>query len=98
MEHSIKSMEKRTTKTSKFVPVPVALFLMVFLTLIAFGALPRVFQQQALFLHTKEQLSEPPSVAVTIAQPGPAIEELLCLALQKLSKTLLLCSRQRLSQ
>ena len=62
-------------KNTKLAPVPMALFLVVFLALIAFGALPRVFQQQALLMHTKEQLTEAPAVSVTVVQPGPAIEE-----------------------
>jgi len=88
MEHS--NIEKRkqailATQTSlssarkqfKLVPVLVAIFLVTFLALIAFGALPRIFQQQALFLHTKAQLTEAPSVSVTIAQAGPATEEFI---------------------
>lgn len=47
----------------------------VLLGLIAFGALPRVFQQQALIQDTKKQNSEFRSVSVVIAQPGAAVEE-----------------------
>lgn len=43
--------------------------------LIAFGALPRVFQQQALIQDTKQQNGELRSVSVVVAQPGAAIEE-----------------------
>ena len=52
-----------------------AFFVIVFLALIAFGALPRIFQQQALIFHTKAELAEAPSVSVTTVQAGPKIEE-----------------------
>ena len=59
---------------SKIVPVLLVLFLVAFLALIAFGALPRVFQQQALVSHAKMELSQAPSVSVMVAQPGSATE------------------------
>ncbi|MFN8554845.1 MAG: efflux RND transporter periplasmic adaptor subunit [Candidatus Obscuribacterales bacterium] len=43
--------------------------------LIAFGALPRIFQQQTLIQDTKKQISEAPSVSIVVAQPGAAIQE-----------------------
>jgi RND family efflux transporter MFP subunit len=45
--------------------------------LIAFGALPRIFSQQALIQETKKQNTETPSVAVAIAQPGNPTEEFI---------------------
>jgi RND family efflux transporter MFP subunit len=45
------------------------------IALIAFGAVPRFVQQQALIQDTKKQNTEAPSVSVTIAQPGAPIEE-----------------------
>lgn len=47
----------------------------VLVVLIAFGALPRIFQQQSLIQEAKKQNSEAPSVSTVIAQPGAAIEE-----------------------
>ncbi len=52
-----------------------AIVVVVLIGLIAFGALPRVFQQQALIQDTKKQNSEFRSVSVAVAQPGAAIEE-----------------------
>ncbi len=49
----------------------------VFLALIALGALPRIFQQQALIFHTKTELAEAPLVSVTTVQAGPAVEEFI---------------------
>ncbi|HEY9730866.1 MAG TPA: efflux RND transporter periplasmic adaptor subunit [Drouetiella sp.] len=49
--------------------------IVVLVGLIAFGALPRIFQQQSLIQETKKQNSEAPSVSTVIAQPGAAIEE-----------------------
>ncbi len=53
----------------------VILAVVALLGLIAFGALPRVFQQQALVQDTKTQNTQVPSVSVAIAQPGAAVEE-----------------------
>jgi RND family efflux transporter MFP subunit len=43
--------------------------------LIAFGAMPRIFEQKALLERTKTEITEAPHVSVAVAQPGPAIEE-----------------------
>lgn len=48
---------------------------LVLCALIGFSALPRIVQNQALVLHTKDQLKEKISVSVTVAQPGLAVEE-----------------------
>lgn len=47
----------------------------VLIGLIAFGALPRISQQQTLIQDTKKQISEAPSVSIVVAQPGEAIQE-----------------------
>ncbi|MBI2811624.1 MAG: efflux RND transporter periplasmic adaptor subunit [Candidatus Melainabacteria bacterium] len=64
-----------TTKRSNLPWVFGTIAIVVLLGLIAFGALPRIFQQQALIQDTKKQNSESPSVSVTVAQPGASIEE-----------------------
>ncbi|MFN8658868.1 MAG: efflux RND transporter periplasmic adaptor subunit [Candidatus Obscuribacterales bacterium] len=46
-----------------------------FLTLLLFGALPRIMQQQDLLHHSHSQLAQNPSVAFVVAQSSPAVEE-----------------------
>ncbi len=48
---------------------------LVFAGLIAFGALPRIMQQEALVKHTKKAIADIVSVSVTEAQPGSAVEQ-----------------------
>lgn len=49
--------------------------IVVLLGLIAFGALPRIVQQQTLIQDTKKQTSEAPGVSIVVAQPGAAVQE-----------------------
>ena len=53
----------------------VALALVALVGLVAYGALPRVAQKQALDEHTKQQLMQAFPVSVIAAQPGPAVQE-----------------------
>jgi len=63
-------------KTKAKLGLPLLLLTIVVLAaLIAFGALPRIFQQRELVSHTKAEITEAPHVSVAVAQPGPAIEE-----------------------
>jgi RND family efflux transporter MFP subunit len=43
--------------------------------LVAFGALPRLNQQKELATITQQGLARAPAVSVTVAQPGPAVQE-----------------------
>src|SRR5271154_2340316 len=55
--------------------VALVLSIVALIVLVAFGALPRIFQQRALVVHTDTELAQAPYVSVTIAKPSPAIEE-----------------------
>ncbi|CAN5150414.1 efflux RND transporter periplasmic adaptor subunit [soil metagenome] len=55
--------------------VAVSAAVTVLVGLVAFGAMPRIMQQQTLLADTKKQMSEAPSVSVITAQPGAATEE-----------------------
>jgi len=66
-----------TNKATTIAPVPIFLGVIIFLILIAVGAVPRIVQQQALFSHTEEELTEAPSVSVTTVQEGPKVEEFI---------------------
>jgi RND family efflux transporter MFP subunit len=82
----VNRMGEDATNTGKiFVPPPktnklaltviLVLVIGVLGALIAFGAMPRIFEQKALLEHTKTENAEAPHVSVAVAQPGPAIEE-----------------------
>jgi RND family efflux transporter MFP subunit len=58
-------------------PIVLALSLGLLCAVIAFGAIPRILQQQALINHTRAQLAEAPSVSYVIAQTSPAFEEFI---------------------
>jgi RND family efflux transporter MFP subunit len=64
-----------TKKTMKFGLPALVLTIVVLVVLIAFGALPRFFQQKALVSRTNSEIAEAPHVSVVVAQTGPAIEE-----------------------
>ncbi len=64
-----------STKPMKPKPLILVLLLVACCSLVAFGAMPRILQQQALVDHTHAQLAQAPPVSVVIAQPGPAIQE-----------------------
>lgn len=55
--------------------IAIALVIGILIGMLAFGALPRLKQQETLVTETKKQISEAPSVSVVVAQPGAAIEE-----------------------
>lgn len=52
-----------------------AIVIAVMIGLIAFGALPRISQQQTLIEDTKKQNDQVPSVSIAVAQQGAAVEE-----------------------
>jgi len=62
-------------KPLRIYPVVVILLVVAVCGLIAFGALPRMAQRKTLIDHTNAQMTEVPTVSVTIAQPGPEIEQ-----------------------
>jgi RND family efflux transporter MFP subunit len=62
-------------KQMKIKPVVLVLFLAILGGAIAFGAIPRILQQQELVGHTHSQLAEATSVSYVIASPSPALEE-----------------------
>ncbi|MDR3615448.1 MAG: efflux RND transporter periplasmic adaptor subunit [Candidatus Obscuribacterales bacterium] len=53
----------------------VVLILVALAGLVAYGALPRMAQKQALDEHTKQQLTQAFPVSVIAAQPGPEVQE-----------------------
>jgi RND family efflux transporter MFP subunit len=59
----------------KLTPAMLVIPGMVLGTLIAFGAVPRYFQHEALINHTQAQLSQAPAVSYVIAQPSEAVQE-----------------------
>ncbi len=53
----------------------IAVICIAVFALVAWGVLPRIFQQSELLSHKKSQLAQAPSVSFVTAQLGPAIEE-----------------------
>ncbi len=62
-------------KRMKIKPMVLVLFLLGLFAVIAFGAVPRILQQQALIGHERSELAQAPSISYVVAQPSPAMEE-----------------------
>jgi len=71
----VESETQAAARPAKFNLWIMALILVAFCGLIAFGALPRFIQQKDLVAQTHEQMTRVPPVSVVMAEQGPPIEE-----------------------
>jgi RND family efflux transporter MFP subunit len=72
---SVEAPEPTSNKSSGKIWLLLIVLVIVFAGLVAFGALPRLAQHEALVNHTKKQLADNMSVSVTQATQASAVEQ-----------------------